>query len=491
MSNEVSRAVDSGAAGKPGGSPWALAAGIGLALVVLAGVILASVLHLRQHLRTQIVDRYGEILDAVAAMQYFDDKASGDTIAPLDDPGEQLQLVLKTSHLRNVIGVRLFSTEGEFVNAVPAYISEATLPPADLASLRALTPVSRFYPRARLEEHDLLAETNGPSVALLLVSIPLHEDKETRLVGVAQFLISGTSIARECATLDRHLVLQSALAFITGGGILAVGLALAFRRLQRANRLLAERTANLLQANRELALAAKTSALGALTSHLIHGLKNPLSGLQGFVRDRAVAPGNGQDDDWQLAIASTRRMEDMINRVVRVLQEQHSATEYEISLAELAELLAGKIQPAARAAGVGFETVVTTAGALSNHEADLMLLILENLAQNAVEASPRGKTVRLAIFAEGRQTVMEVQDEGPGLPPGAEARLFTACGSSKLGGSGIGLAISRQLATHLSADLQLKCSSPQGCTFRLALPRLARSGATAEDRVAKVPGLSR
>ena len=490
MSNEVSRVADSGAVGKPGGSLCALAAGIGLALVVLAGAILASVLHLRQHLRAQIVDRYGEILDAVAAMQYFDDKASGDTIAPLDDPGEQLQLVLKTSHLRNVIGVRLFSPEGKFVNAVPAYITEATLPRADLASLRALTPVSRFYPKARLDEHDLLAETNSAPLALLLVSIPLHEDRETRLVGVAQFLISGTSIAREYATLDRHLVLQSALAFTTGGGILAVGLALAFRRLQRANRLLAERTATLLQANRELALAAKTSALGALTSHLIHGLKNPLSGLQGFVRDRAVAPGNGQDDDWQLAIASTRRMEDMINRVVRVLQEQHAATEYEISMAELAELLAGKIQPAARAAGVGFETVVTVAGALSNHEADLVLLILENLAQNAVEASPPGKTVRLAVFAEGRHTVMEVQDEGPGLPPGVEGRLFTPCASSKQGGSGIGLAIIRQLATHLSADLQLKCSSPQGCTFRLALPRLAPHPATVEVRGVKAPGLS-
>jgi hypothetical protein len=272
MSNEVSRAPGSGAAGKPGGSPMALPAGIGLALLVLAGALLASVLHLRQHIRAQIVDRYGEILDAVAAMQYFDDKTSGDTIAPLNDPGEQLQLVLKISHLRNVIGVRLFSPEGKFVNAVPAYITEAVLPSADLASLRALAPVSRFYPRARFDEHDLLAETNGPPLALLLVSIPLREDQATRLAGVAQFLISGTSIAREYAALDRHLALQSALAFAAGGAILTAGLALAFRRLQRANRLLAERTANLLQANRELALAAKTSALGVMTSHLIHGL---------------------------------------------------------------------------------------------------------------------------------------------------------------------------------------------------------------------------
>ena len=490
MSNEVSRAADSGPTGKPGGSPRALAAGIGLALIVLAGAILASVLHLRQHLRAQMLDRYGEILDAVAAMQYYDDKASGDTISPLADPGEQLQLVLKISHLRNVIGVRLFSPEGKFVNAVPAYITEAALPPADLASLRALAPVSRFYPRARFEEHDLLAETNGPPLALLVVSIPLREDQATRLAGVAQFLISGTSIARDYAALDRHLMLQSLLAFGAGGGILAAGLALAFRRLQRANRLLAERTANLLRANRELALAAKTSAVGAMASHLIHGLKNPLSGLQGFVRDQSSSPGNGHNDDWQLAFATTQRMETLINRVVRVLQEQHAVTEYEISLAELAELLADKIQPAARAAGVRLETVVTTAGALSNHDADLVLLILENLAQNAVEASPRGKTVRVAVFAEGRHTVVEVQDEGPGLPPGVEARLFTPGASSKQGGSGIGLAISRQLATHLSAELRLKCSSPQGCTFRLALPRPALLPATAAATALSAPGLN-
>jgi signal transduction histidine kinase len=182
-------------------------------------------------------------------------------------------------------------------------------------------------------------------------------------------------------------------------------------------------------------------------------------------------------------------MENLINRVVRVLQEQHASTDYEISLAELAELLAGKIQPAARVAGVGFETVVTTASMLSNHEADLVLLILENLAQNAVEASPPGKTVRLAVFAEGRHTVMEVQDEGLGLPPGGEARLFIPCDSSKQGGSGIGLAISRQLAAHLGAELQLKCSSPQGCTFRLALPRPAPMPAAAGITGLKAPGV--
>jgi nitrogen-specific signal transduction histidine kinase len=65
---------------------------------------------------------------------------------------------------------------------------------------------------------------------------------------------------------------------------------------------------------------------------------------------------------------------------------------------------------------------------------------------------------------------MEVADEGPGLPPEMQARLFAPCPSHKKGGSGIGLAISQQLANHLGAELELKHSSSKGCAFRLALP---------------------
>jgi len=445
--------------------------GIGLALAVLVATIAWSALRLRQHIRDQIASRDGETLDAVAAMQYFDDKSSGDTIAPLTDAGEQFVLVLKISHLRNVLGVRLFSPEGAFVNAYPVYITEATLPAKDLAALRALKPVSHFIPRARLEELDLLAETNSAPVALLEVNIPLREDGAAQLAGLAQFLMDGTSIARQYAELDRHLALESALAFMVGGSILAAGLALAIGRVQRANRLLAERTSSLLQANRELALAAKTSAVGAVTSHLIHGLRNPLTGLHSFVQEHALAPANGEDGDWQLAVATTERMQSLINRVVRVLQEEPSATRYEITLAELVEMLSHKLRPAAAAAGVDFQTGVAPPGVLANHEADLVLLILENLVHNAIDATPAGKAVRLAVCTEGDRVVMEVADEGPGLPPEMQTRLFRPCSSHKKGGSGIGLAISQQLANHLGAELSLKHSSSKGCTFRLALPQ--------------------
>src|SRR5256885_10117139 len=49
--------------------------------------------------------------------------------------------------------------------------------------------------------------------------------------------------------------------------------------------------------------------------------------------------------------------------------------------------------------------------------------------------------------------------------PELTAHLFAPCRSSKEGGSGIGLAISKQLANHLGAQLELKSNSPAGCVF--------------------------
>jgi signal transduction histidine kinase len=459
------------AGGISGRSGWPIAAGVALALAVLAATILVSLLHLRRHVFTQIANRDGETLDAVAAMQYADDRANDGSITNLADPGEQIQLAFEISkRFRNVLGVRLFSADGKFIIAAPAYITEATLSQSDVATLRQARPVSHFIPRGHLEQYDLLADAGGAAVPLLEVSIPLREEGSTRLEGIAQFLMNGSSIAREYAELDRHMVAQGTLAFAISGTIVSTGFLLSFRRVQRANALLAERTSNLLKANRELALAAKTSAIGAVTSHLIHGLKNPLSGLRSFVQDRALGEQSRPDSDWQLAIATTQRMQSLIDRVVRVLQEQQIVAEYEISFSELIEMIAAKLQPVAQTAGVSYTSGLSASGTVSNRDADLILLILENLLQNAIEATPAGKAVHLRVHAGQGSVLMDVEDQGPGLRPALADRLFTPCASAKKGGSGIGLAISRQLAIHLGASLELKHSTQDGCCFRLVLP---------------------
>jgi signal transduction histidine kinase len=93
-----------------------------------------------------------------------------------------------------------------------------------------------------------------------------------------------------------------------------------------------------------------------------------------------------------------------------------------------------------------------------------------NLLQNAIEATPGGKRVTLAVAIAEGDFHFSVRDEGPGLPEELRSTLFAPCQSTKTGGSGIGLAISKHLANHLGAVLELAASSETGCVFTLRIP---------------------
>jgi signal transduction histidine kinase len=84
-------------------------------------------------------------------------------------------------------------------------------------------------------------------------------------------------------------------------------------------------------------------------------------------------------------------------------------------------------------------------------------------------------TVRVQVDRHNKQVLLEVQDEGMGIPPEASSHLFErfyrAGNVSNISGTGLGLYISRQLATAHGGDLW--ATSPgleQGSTFSLRLP---------------------
>lgn len=432
--------------------------------------------HLRSTIREQIVRRDSEVLNAAALVQQYAEDSQDDAGLLAEHPMDQLSVVLKTSRLKGVRGVRLFDANGRFITADPPNVSEALLNQDDLSQLRkTLQPISHYHPAGRLADYFWLTpdarSENERSIPLLEAIVPIRSRDQTRLLGVAQFILDGQHIRAELAqTVDRYLFRHATLVFLFGGFVIAAALSWAFHRLQRTNRLLAERTASLLRANHELTLAAKTSAVGAVSAHLIHGLKNPLFGLQNFVSNRSQGKSTGTDTEWRNAVATTQRMQSLINDVVRVLREESHIGDYEITAAELAEIITGKMQPLAREAGVRFHTDLRCAGTLANRDANLVMLILENLIQNAIQATARGKAVQFSLSMLEQRLVCEVRDEGPGLSDTARKSLFSPCQSIKAGGSGIGLAISKQLASHLGADLELKSSQPDGCAFVLSLP---------------------
>lgn len=100
--------------------------------------------------------------------------------------------------------------------------------------------------------------------------------------------------------------------------------------------------------------------------------------------------------------------------------------------------------------------------------------VLFNLARNAIEAG--AENVEIAAAAETGTAVVEVRDDGPGLPPKARANLFRPfAGSARPGGTGLGLAVAREIVRAHGGEIALEHSTAEGTLFRLVLPHRAAS----------------
>lgn len=436
---------------------------------VFVGGIFLMMAKLRERLRTRVMEQDRIVLEAASMAQR---EGIGETRE------DQMVKALDASDvITNIFGVRFFDKEGGFIRAFSSDLLRTQLPPEAIEAIRAGLPYSRFEPKLDLKteyqggraEYDMVAP-------VMFVTIPLKSEKG-EVLAAAEFLIFGHHIVGQLREIDREMR-QSAIGFSLVGGItILLLLGWAFTRLEHTNKLLAERTANLLRANHELTLAAKTSAVGAVAAHLIHGLKNPLFGLQAFV---AVKSETEAGNEWKAAIDSTKRMQQMIQDVVRIMREDSGQSGYEVSIDELVGILDSKLAPQAKEASVGLELQARGEGALPNREANLIILVLTNLIQNAIQASKPGQKITLQMADRQEGICFDLSDQAGGLPPAMMAHLFTPCQSSKAGGTGLGLAISKQLANHLGGKLELVKTDKEGTTFRLTIPRELFSGATSK-----------
>ena len=103
---------------------------------------------------------------------------------------------------------------------------------------------------------------------------------------------------------------------------------------------------------------------------------------------------------------------------------------------------------------------------------------LFNLARNAAEALTSSGTdaphVRFSGRRESGNVIIEVEDNGPGVPEEAQANLFVPFkGSKRQGGSGLGLAIAAETIRAHDGDITLKETGPEGTVFRITLPQPA------------------
>lgn len=157
--------------------------------------------------------------------------------------------------------------------------------------------------------------------------------------------------------------------------------------------------------------------------------------------------------------------------VVGTIGEEPPPDQRQLDLATLAAEAVVMLDSSADERGIKIE--LQSAGPLqANGQERAVIQILVNLISNAVRHSPDGSTVVVRFARTGGTASAIVCDDGPGIPPADQQRIFERFerAGSNAEGTGLGLAISRRLARSMGGDVTVDSAPGAGARFTLTLP---------------------
>ncbi len=224
----------------------------------------------------------------------------------------------------------------------------------------------------------------------------------------------------------------------------------------------------LLEQHRTLAEAERLAVVGTTAAGLAHDLRNPLAGvLAGLGNLRAESDDPDTGRRVELLSSELRRAVDLLNGYLasaRHTPEPERPTDVGALVTELLELVGGT------ADGVAIE-VEAPEDLVCLLPRDRVRQALLNLILNGVEAT-RGVGSKVIVRAErnGEWLDLTVSDDGPGFPPDLTTDSIRPFSSTRLGGTGLGLAMVRRTVGDLGGTLELSASQAGGARVLVRLP---------------------
>ncbi len=239
---------------------------------------------------------------------------------------------------------------------------------------------------------------------------------------------------------------------------------------------------NLQTFQEQMRRADRLSSMGVLAAGLAHEIRNPLGGIKGAAQLLSKeAPGSAEFT--AVIVREAERIDTLLGQLMDLARPTAPTVE-RVNIHQVIEDILTLQREAAAQRQVRFEqNYDPSIPALEADPSQLTQVIL-NLVKNALEASPPGGAVEVstrmvtdvAIPASGPGgraipiACIEVADEGPGIPPGVEGRLFTPFFTTKSDGSGLGLSVANGLVDRHGGRLELTNGARGGAVARCYLP---------------------
>ena len=251
-------------------------------------------------------------------------------------------------------------------------------------------------------------------------------------------------------------------------GIYRIGCTMT-RGYERAAMELAERREELCSENED-----RTRALEGMAARLAHEVKNPLAAIKGLSVHMARNASDPKTAE-RLAIvaAEADRLQGIVEGFLTFSRGLDDLVLAPTKPHEVARELAVLLETRAEDAGVTLELTGDEALVLDADARKLRQALL-NIVLNAIQASPSGATVRLAVSKScGEGARLTVRDDGTGMTPEVLDRIRKPYFTTKEGGTGLGVAVARGLVEQHGGRLEYKSAPGIGTTVTISLPMKA------------------
>ncbi|MCW5637518.1 MAG: histidine kinase [Rubrivivax sp.] len=262
-------------------------------------------------------------------------------------------------------------------------------------------------------------------------------------------------------------------------------------QIRAYSRQLEQVTGELKRANEQLKSLDKLK--DDFMSSVTHELRTPLTSIRALtelMRDDPEMPAEQRQEFLGIVVAETERLSRLVNQVLDMAKIESGNAEWraaDVDLKALVEHAALTTREMFRERRAALELALPPHVPTIRADPDRLTQVLLNLLSNAAKFLPaEGGRVQLRLQAGADVLRVEVQDNGPGVPPEQRALIFEKFrqGGDALNrpqGTGLGLPISRQIVEHFGGRMGLRDDSAHGACFWFELPLHAAAAADAGE----------
>jgi two-component system NtrC family sensor kinase len=242
------------------------------------------------------------------------------------------------------------------------------------------------------------------------------------------------------------------------------------REIEELNRTLADKVE---EKSRALVHAQTMASLGTLAGGVAHEFNNLLGGIQGIAAD-AIEEEDAEEvrDSLSMILRTARRACNITENLLRFSRpptREAKATDLSGLVSDALDL----IGPEARHRSVAIEAKLEEMAPVEIDPGQIHQVVL-NLLTNALHMMPEGGRLRVAVREDEGCALIEIEDSGPGVPPGDRKRIFEPFFSSREEGTGLGLSVSYSIVRAHEGEIEVSGEPGEGAVFTVRLPRSER-----------------